>query len=58
MSKTKRQSSKKLPSTKAPRSREYPKVAPGYVSWVKNVIAPALMEAYLREKAQAGGPRA
>ena len=37
---------------------EYPNVEPGYVSWVKNVIAPALVEAYLREKAKAGGPRA
>lgn len=55
---TVRRSSKKQPSTKGMKNREYPNVAPGYVSWVKNVIAPALVEAYLREKAKAGGPRA
>jgi len=30
-------------------------IAVGYASWVKNVIAPALVELYLREKAQQGG---
>jgi hypothetical protein len=55
---TARRSSKKQPAIKVTKIREYPNVAPGYVSWVKNVIAPALVEAYLREKAKAGGPRA